>query len=197
MTSEPWKKCVSQKRDDRQCVCVNVIHRAGDAAARTAGTNAAQNFQNMVSSAGNVARCCPFLRVDIHYCTINAATWMRVIVPAIGADNAISSEGEAVALDRVNPCTRANCINLTIVTINIPGTLGLTDIGPPGNSAIDPTASATDPNVGAHELGHAMGLNHNDSSRDNVMTTSTIPSGNNFTPAECRIIWQNLGNYPC
>ena len=194
--SKPWKKCVKQKRDDYRCVCVRIIHRTGDAAARTAGINAAQNFQNMVSSKDNVSNCCPFLRVSINFCTINAAAWTATIVPAIGADNAITSDAEAVALDGVNPCLRPNCINLTMLTINMPNTLGLSDQGPPGNSAIDPTASATDPSIGAHELGHTLGLGHDDSSPNNIMHT-VAPGGTVFSESECQTIWQNLGSYPC
>lgn len=193
--SKGWEKCVKQKRDDYQCVCVRVIHRAGGAAARTAGINAAQNLQNLVSSKDNVSNCCPFLRVSISFCTINAATWSNIIVPAIGADNAITSNAEAVALDGVNPCLRPNCINLTMVTINQPGNAGgLSDQGPPGNSAIDP--AAPDPNIGAHELGHTLGLGHNDSSPNNVMKTFA-PHGSTFTESDCKTIWENLSNYPC
>ena len=194
--SKGWEKCVKQKRDDYQCVCVRIIHRAGNAATRTAGINAAQNLQNQVSSKDNVSNCCPFLRVSISFCTINAATWAGTIVPAIGADNAISSDAEANAMDGVNPCLRPNCINLTMVTINEPGTLGTTVQGPPGNAAIDPTAHTSDPSIGAHELGHSLGLDHDDSSPNNIMH-SNAPGGTVFTESDCKTIWENLASYPC
>ncbi len=194
-STPPWKLCVDQKRRRRDCICVNIIYPAGNNAARNAGVQAANQVPTVISSNANVSRCCPVLGVRVHTCALPPAT----INARVGADGAVSSLAEWRALVAASPCTRANCINMTMVPFNVPtGEQGWTNVGAPGNSALDPVTLPTVPNVGAHEIGHALGLNHASAGGavGNLMH-SPQPHGNQVTPAQCQTIFQTLANYPC
>jgi len=210
-SSEPWEWCVDQKRRETKCICINVIHRDGDAAARTAGTNAANQIPNIISSNANVAQCCPIVRVDIHYCAISAADWANTVVPAIGAHGQITSLAEFNALRATGVCKRPRCINLYMIPFDDPDAGGRTNDppGPPGDSALHPGLVGSRQNVGAHELAHTLGLHDlyrrrpdgsfDSGPADNLMSyfSGTDSHGTNLTRDQCRTIWQNIDNYPC
>jgi len=193
-----WEMCLDQKKREQKCICINVIYKKGDAAAKTAGTNAANQVPAIISSNANVTQCCPIVKVGIKYCRIKPADWTNKIVPAIGADEKMSSLDEARALDRVNPCLAPKCINMSMIAWNHPTIQGATDIGPPGNSSLDPGTVGTVANVGAHEVGHALGLTHASSGgvAGNLMHDPQ-PHGTDLTKDQCKTIWENIDNYPC
>lgn len=193
-TTDPWDLCVEQKRRRDDCICVNIIYPAGNAGALAAGQTAAAQVPTIISSNANVGRCCPVLRVETHSCAMPVATLNGLV----GADGAISSIAEFNTLTASPTCRRANCINLYMVPFNMPGTDGLGTVGLPGNAAINPGSVATVANIGAHEIGHTLGLNHASAggAAGNLMH-SPQPHGTSLTAGQCQTVFQTIGSYAC
>lgn len=189
-----WELCVDQKRKLNSCICINIIYPSGNTAARDAGIQAANQVPTIVSSGVNVARCCPVLAVGINTCPLSQAE----INTRTGGDGIVNSLAEWRTLTASSSCTKDNCINVTMVPFNVPsGEKGWTDVGMPGNSALDPTTATTLANAGAHEISHALGLNHASAggAANNLMHPNA--PGTDITADQCKTIFQTIGNYPC
>jgi Matrixin len=191
-TTDPWNLCVEQKKRRNDCICINVISVAGDAAGLAAGNAFAANVTAMLSSAANVARCCPVLTVNRSNATITQAQLNAIV----GADGTVNTRAEQNALHADTTGAKANCINIRSVPIAIPvpaGTVtGNTDVAG-GNIILAP--SNTDPNVGAHEVGHALGLSH--TTVAGSLMSALQPHGSDLSAEECKTIFQNIGKYKC
>ncbi len=207
-----WEMCVTQKNREKnkKCLCVNIIYKPGDTAGRDAGITAAKQVETAISSgnvfpdgSGNVKVCCPVISVktDLKKNTteLTAAQWRRINT-AIGGDGKISGQTDAVAVDGIAAGYKPNCININMIPFST-NSGGLTDVGPPGNSAIDPDEVGKRSNLGAHEIGHALGApaDHSDAGGDpnNLMTPSPLRKGAKLTKAQCKKIWETIDNYPC
>lgn len=197
---EPWEMCIDQKRRDERCICINVIFREGDRDAAALSHQIAGPIVATIS--GNIQRCCPAVRAEVHRCVISTENWKQVVA-AIGSDQAVTSwEGEGNEFrnlfdtQAVRDCFRNQCINIVIVDIN-GGALGLTNTA--GESVMSPDGLRTDTNLSAHEAGHALGLSHDSAGNDrrNMMHPTVIPSGTQLTREQCRTIFENINNFAC
>jgi small subunit ribosomal protein S2 len=79
---------------------------------------------------------------------------------------------------------------------------GYSSIGPKTGSdrafgAINPDKVDTVHNIGAHEIGHALGLRHEPNTAVNNVMKQYQPHGDDLTPDQCKRIYQNVDNYPC
>lgn len=201
-----WELCVAQKRAETKCICINLIYQAGDAAALAAGTAAANQVPTLVSLSSNLTRCCPYVRVVIHRSEVDAADWAASVaanVGVVGGNPAVVTTGQRDALWATRLRARPHCINLYMLPVSIPmpggGTAqGFTQVGPPGTSVLDTTAATTVANVGAHEVGHALGLTHASAGTDtNNLMHDPQPHGQQLNSDQCKTIWQTIDNYYC
>lgn len=197
-----WEKCVSQKKEDKKCLCVNVIYKPGDANGKTKGEQAAKQVESVISSRSNVQECCPIIEVDVKSHEMTPAEW-NTVNAAIGGDQQVSGIPDWRALNRSAVGKESDCINMYMLPFNAGGTLkGLTGVGPPGTSALDPSVVGSRRNVGAHEVGHALGMNSSHASAggdpDNLMVNPNPPvHGDELTDGQCKTIWQNIDSYAC
>jgi hypothetical protein len=86
-----------------------------------------------------------------------------------------------------------------LIPINA-GAGGLTLPGPPGDSVVDPTTAANlVGQAGAHEAGHALGLDPAAGLADFCDPTNLmhkqLPVGTMLTDVQCRRIQETLGSY--
>ncbi|MFN0168166.1 MAG: hypothetical protein ACKV22_17210 [Bryobacteraceae bacterium] len=197
-----WEMCVKQKRENQKCICVNLVYQAGTAAGTlTAARDAIRRIGEILGQLGNVERCCPYVRVDRRECEISVADWTATIVPATGADGAITNATEQEAVLRADLCQRARCINFLIAPLNWhDGRIGSTYVSTPpgvayGFGVLDPGSFAQDPNIAAHEAGHALGL-RDEADRHNLMGPG-FPSGVNLTETQCETVGQQIDAYRC
>lgn len=193
-STDPWELCVKQKTERNDCICINVISIAGNAASLTAGNTTANNVSTVVSSAANVSNCCPVLTVQRHNTTITQAQLNAIV----GADGTVSTRPEQNALHANGTGVRANCINIKSVpvAITVPaGTVrGNTDRGR-GSILINPGTVATHPNAGVHEVGHVLDLDHRNTAGALMRPATPVATGLN--DGECEEIFKNLSKYPC
>lgn len=193
-TTNPWDLCLQQKKDRQDCICVNVISIAGNAASLAAGDAIANGIAGVISSPLNVGECCPVLTVQKSNETITQAQLNAIV----GADGTVSTRAEQRALHADQTKVKANCINIKAVPVAIPvarGTVrGNTDRGR-GSILMNPATVAANANNGIHEVGHALGLNHRNV-RVALMRPRT-PVGNRLNDAECETVFRNIGRFPC
>jgi hypothetical protein len=205
--SPGWELCVDQKKDREKCLCVNLIYREGDDNAIAQGRIAESVIATILSSLNNVARCCPHIKVEKHETPISAADWAASIVPNIGtrADGtpAVTSAADQHKLLEGALGQRTRCLNFLMMPLAWPdGRIGSTykpnQVGgrARGMGVVDPAGVNTDPNVMAHETGHALGLDDG-GPPENLMNPTTVPSGVRVTAAECITIWRNIDRYKC
>jgi hypothetical protein len=192
---EPWKLCVDQKLRNRRALCLNFIYdKADEKAALKAAAAVITSVETIIGGADNVKRCCPLLVISAHYEEIGDI----LIKEAVGADGAVTTYMDEKAdyqklfkalAGMPNSVLKPDCLNIVLIPINDGSSLGLTDIG--GNrSVIDPVAAAADGELGAHEVGHALGLlDVKDATR---LMHESSPSGRTLTAEECRTIQRNL-----
>ncbi len=190
-----WSLCVEQKsrRENVQCICVNVIYRNWRNEDRRTGKLMVNQAVSVISS--NTYICCPVLIYDWNLCALNGMQWLQ-IMKLWGGKQKPSTDAEIDALlSAEDLCKEKNCINLYILPIGNPYTLGRSNIGPPGSMIIDPGAYNVQHNTAAHEFGHALGLSH---VRDSYNLMYGDLSKNHYLDRkQCEIIWRTLGNYPC
>ena len=205
-STPPWELCVDQKRKLQSCICVNVIYPPGNAPALAAGTAAGNEAIAIISRTSNVTRCCPILRANILNCEITTENWTTIagLIGTVAGTPTVTASPQFGAIRGTRICQRDHCINLYMIPVAVPvpgGTVqGNTIVGPPGTSVIDPTAATSGNNVGAHEIGHALGLNGSHASsagQTNNLMNPIQPHGTELTPEQCRTIFENLKNYPC
>ncbi len=202
-----WEKCVEQKKreENRKCLCVNIIYMPGDTAGRDAGITAAEQVETAISSifedgTGNVKVCCPIIEIDIDLeddtYEMTQDEWNALNVE-IGGDSTVNGIPDAVKVDASPVGKKPDCINIYMISCD---SGGITRIGGP-TSVIDPAQVAVRDNLGAHEMGHALGLpaNHGDTGgdTDNLNTPHPARSGAKLTKDQCQKIWENIDNYPC
>ena len=206
MTSSPWKWCPEQKKKNPKCICINIIHKDGDATAKSAGATAFNKTPNKVASvigsSTNVSQCCPEVSVTVKYKAISGTDWTNKIISEIGADGKISSSAEAKKFwnDDITVGHRDNCINIYMIPYKTSSSFtseGETRIGPPGNGSLDPGTANSVANVGAHEIGHSLGLDDDTSAPTSNLMHLPQPHGQNLTSSQCKTIWKNIDNYPC
>jgi hypothetical protein len=205
-TTEKWEMCSDQKRKLQSCICINVIYPPGNTAARDAGIAAAAEVPTIFSSVANVARCCPILTTSTHTCEISAADWATIagLIGTVGGAPTVTADAHHAAVRDSGVCRRDQCINIYMIPVSVPvpgGTgQGQTLVGPPGTSVMDPTAATSGNRVGAHEVGHALGLNgaHASANGDsNNLITALQPHGTQLTAEQCKTVFQNIDSYPC
>jgi hypothetical protein len=198
----PWKKCVQQKRRRQKCLCINYIYRAGDTKGREAGRRAMRSVVRILSTQ-NIRRCCPSLRLDIHSCSISASDWTRKVLTKLGDSKQVKSHEQVLDLFRLNLCQRAKCMNFLMIDMDhsyADGDAGSYGPQPGTNRAfgvINPAYVDTVHNIGAHEVGHMLGLRHvNGGQGDNVMS-ETQPHGDNLTEKQCEDLYTFLDVFAC
>jgi hypothetical protein len=198
--TEGWKLCVKQKRENTQCICVNILYQAGSASA-VAALAAANRIADLIGQLGNVERCCPVIRVEVHDSAISAADWTANIAPSLTPGGGANLAGEAQLRDN-GFGHLARCINFLIVPLAFPdGRTGST-YRPDGMGGrargfgiLSPAGLAADPNIAGHEAGHALDLP--DVPDDDNLMGPHYPSGVNLTAPQCETIWRNLSRYAC
>jgi hypothetical protein len=190
-----WTLCMEQKsrRENIQCICVNVIYRTWRNEDRRTGRLMVNQALSIIS--GNTYLCCPILIYDWNISALNGAQWLQ-IMKLWGGKQEPSTEAEMAALlDADDLGQQEDCINLYALPIGDPSILGYSNIGPPGNMIITPVAYNTRRNTAAHEFGHALGLRH---SRDRYnLMYEEVSTAHFLSKDQCETIWQTLGNYPC
>jgi hypothetical protein len=92
--TEPWKLCISQKRQRQKCLCINIINKEADLKAMEAGDRAMRTVVKILSTQ-NIKNCCPSLRINIHHCRISKADWRTKVIPAVGAGGVVGSSARA------------------------------------------------------------------------------------------------------
>jgi hypothetical protein len=199
--SEPWKLCVRQKRARQKCLCLNIIHRAGDLAALEAGDRAMRTVVSILSTK-NIRRCCPSLRRELHHCRISAQDWRTKVIPAIGADGRVNSAADMTALFALNLCQRKKCINFLMIATDHSWADGASSKGPMAGSdrsfgVINPAYVDTVHNMGAHEVAHALGLAHLEKMEGDNVLSEFQPHGDNLTEDQCEAIFRGVDQYAC
>jgi hypothetical protein len=200
--SAPFKLCPAQKRARaRKCICINIIYRTGDVQARVAGSRVMRPVARILSSTKNVSRCCPSLRLRIRYCRISAADWRNRVVPATG-EGIVNTDDEIQRLFDLNLCQRDKCINFLMINIDRRFADGVSSRGPRvagGNRSfgvINPESVGRVHNLGAHEVGHALGLDHLGDPGENVMSENQ-PLGDDLTEQQCEDLFRFLDTFAC
>ena len=191
--------CIEQKEQRKKCICINIIYHRRNAFAKTAGISAANQLSTVISSSSNLEKCCPIVSVEIHTCGISSSDWANKVIPALGAEGKVSSEAEMNALFQANVCQKDNCVNLMMVGMDWGTFNGWTYGGNPsgkGFGVIKPSKVGVIQNIGAHEIGHALTLDHEGKPADNLMSKYS-PHGYNLTKEQCQKIWDFIDNYPC
>ena len=212
---------MDQKKKDPQCICIQVLYREGDRTARIAGRNAA-NIASIYSDEDNLEECCPKVTARVHYKSVPGKQWDEKVLgrfPPLGialVDGKVSDSPEINAMkDQAHnfpEVHKPNCINMFIghadPSLN---ELGVTaGNGPrPTNPPTDPPSytstvvvmanpdASTQATIGAHEIGHSLGLDHDDDS-DNLMHPSLEGQDDTELDSDqCRTIWQNIKKYAC
>jgi hypothetical protein len=200
--SAPFKLCPAQKRARaRKCICINIIYRTGDVQARVAGSRVMRPVARILSSTKNVSRCCPSLRLRIRYCRISPADWRNLVVPATG-EGIVNTDDEIQRLFDLNLCQRDKCINFLMINIDRRFADGVSSRGPRlagGNRSfgvINPESVGRVHNLGAHEVGHALGLEHFGGPGENVMSEDQ-PLGDDLTEQQCEDLFRFLDTFAC
>ncbi len=202
MTSDPWDLCVEQKKEKKKCLCINIIYKSGDSAAKTAGVDAAEQADDIISSTDNVKICCPIFTLDIKKEPLNATDWAKIVTATGNGKVSTVSQGQKFTLpenftDGITVGKKSNCINIFMVPFDTTAFDARTRIGPDGTAVINPSKVSSVTNMGAHEIGHSLGLSDNSTIPSSNLMHCPQPHGNNLTKDQCKKIWQNIDSYPC
>lgn len=195
----PWRLCMDQKVPMLKCLCINVVYRQNDTAARDAGHKAGEQVSTDVSD--NVYRCCPYLRVSINDKPIPDVEWYRGVGLALKGNKVTSQATFDKLYDFLSKYFKPRCVNITMVPIDWGPRSGASIIGPaPGTdhgfAVIDPEKLNTIAHLGAHEILHTLGLRHS-GMRGMSLMSELSPHGYALSEDECRQIWSLVGQYPC
>lgn len=195
----PWRLCMDQKVPMLKCLCINVVYRQNDTAARDAGHKAAEQVSTDVSD--NVYRCCPYLRVSINDKPIPDVEWYKGVGLALKGNKVISQDTFNKLYDFLKSYFKPRCVNITMVPIDWGPRSGASIIGPaPGTdhgfAVIDPEKLGTVAHLGAHEILHTLGLQHDGMTGVSLMSKIS-PHGYALSEDECRQIWLWSSRYPC
>jgi hypothetical protein len=207
--SELWAAKVEQTVD----ICVNLIYREGDHAAKHAGERNALKIPDVISSLGNRLSCCPTIRVKgQHQTVLKDSDWKKMPSDlqwsgAIRAPSVFDELTKSSALDYLR---RPHCWNLWLLPIHPGVAAGFTQpssIGPPRQSLIDPDSGLKRDTIGAHEFGHACGLpdlyKYREKPDQGMVVTDPGPygslmssgSGTWLTEDECATLARQIGQY--
>jgi hypothetical protein len=189
-----WMVCTEQKFliENIRCVCVNVIYRSWHRPDRALGTAMIRQAFRVI--AGNTYFCCPVLRPKLDFCEITPADYLTLRRLWGGAVKPYYYPEDFDALFDSGICEKADCINLYVLPIGNSNINGVTRRST-GAIVIDPDRFQQIGNLGAHEFGHALGLDDREDSYRLMGVRS--PHGHYISSEECRTIWATLENYPC
>jgi hypothetical protein len=205
-----WEMCPRQKKQVPKCICVNIIHREGNNGDRVAGNSF--NFTGPYNLDDNLEECCPVITAQISLTAVPAVDWDAAIAAAAGADGIIDNASESARFSsggndplRVTLGQRNNCVNFYMSPINpnmdthAETDVGLTNGSNSATGVINPASVALDRLIGAHEIGHALGLGDltADGDTDNLMFPNSNGQNAKLTEDQCRTIMSNIDSVRC
>jgi len=114
----------------------------------------------------------------------------------------VNTGSQVDALFGLNLCQRKKCINFLMIKMDHSYADGDGSIGPrPGSDrsfgVINPDYVDRLHNIGAHDIGHVLGLHHVLGGQGDNVLSETQPHGDNLTPEQCQQLWTHLDQYAC
>jgi hypothetical protein len=197
-----WKICLHPKPKGESCVCINIIYQEGDSKAW--GTGGLQAGAVGVAISANLSKCCPDLYAELKWTAVPVDDWPKT--ERKGFSRIKTASQLDYVFDWLKTYFKKNCINFVMFPLargNGKQKLGTTD---PDNwknaAAIDPEkaperAGGSD-FVGAHEIGHLCGLDHDSAmgDPDNIMFPDA-GKGRKLTADQCRAIIAKISKFEC
>ena len=187
--------CFLQKQIKTKHVCINVIYPSHDLNAVVAAQTVVASIDQIFNSHAVLGRCCPAIRLRVHYCPISPANWGAVI--SATGDGSVDNEAEYFRVADLGFCYRPKCFNIWMLRLRN-GALGITGRGIHRDRAVvDPDSIRSEVKAGAHEFGHALGLGHLPAhwlDPHNLMVPGA-PVGHLLSPEQCDTVWRNIDRF--